>query len=34
MAATGFLPVRRVTSPLRAETDAGSQTTHSEYLWL
>ena len=32
--ATGFLPERRVTSPLRAETDTGSHTTHSEYLWL
>ena len=33
MASTGFLPVRRVTSPFRAETTAGSRTTHSEDLW-
>ena len=30
MASAGFLPVKRVTSPFRAETTAGSRTTHSE----
>ena len=34
MAATVFLPVTRVTSPLRAEAKAGGRATHSEYLWL
>jgi len=30
MALAGFLPVKRVTSPFRAEITAGSRTTHSE----
>lgn len=33
MASAGFFPIYVMTSPFRAETTAGSRTTHSEDLW-